>query len=360
MINFFISFFYFIKLFFKKQEIDVVFYYPKHFNRGEGNQNLFLKPLFESCKKHNISYLVFEEPDRKSDKKKNRNSIPFDFPFYLIILLRKFGFRDKSSANILSFIFLRNLKFKNVIVLSQSLIEFFRGLNEEAKIFDLQHGIIYSDKGSYISDGKSSSNISDNNVQLLLFGNGFKEILDLSDNTNYYKKSSHVIGVEISKYFRHFNPNRMVLITLQITEDHTEKQNKKMLDEIIKIVDSNKDLCFYIRNHPRFNNCIDISELERKTNKAPESLIECFALCSIHITEYSTTIFECAEFGIPTIFISSLKEDFNMYETDFKYPFDIEIVDVIKDYSNYSDEVISWRKKYYSDYDEDKFISLLK
>jgi hypothetical protein len=49
-----------------------------------------------------------------------------------------------------------------------------------------------------------------------------------------------------------------------------------------------------------------------------------------------------------------------MFETDFKYPFDIEIVDVIKDYSNCSDEVISWRKKYYSDYDEDKFISLLK
>ena len=360
MINLFISFFYFIKLFFKKQGIDVVFYYPKHFNRGEDNQNLFLKPLFESCKKHNISYLVFEEPDRKSDKKKHRNSIPFDFPFYLIILLRKFGFRDKSSANILSFIFLRNLKFKNVIVLSQSLIEFFRGLNEEAKIFDLQHGIIYSDKESYISDGKASSNISDNNVQLLLFGQGFKEILDLSDNTNYYKESSDVIGVEKSKDFRHFNRNRMVLITLQITEDHTEKQNQEMLDEIIRIVDSNEDLDFYIRNHPRFNNCIDISELEKKTNLAPESLMECFVLCSIHITSYSTTTFECSEFGIPTIFLKSLKEDFNMFETDFKYPFDIEIVDVIKDYSNYSDEVISWRKKYYSDYDEDKFISLLK
>ena len=95
MMSLFISFIYFIKLFFKKQEIDVVFYYPKHFNRGEGNQNLFLKPLFESCKKHNISYLVFEEPDRKSDKKKHRNSIPFDFPFYLIILLRKLGFSGK-------------------------------------------------------------------------------------------------------------------------------------------------------------------------------------------------------------------------------------------------------------------------
>ena len=360
MISLFILFCYFIKLFLKKQEIDVVFYYPKHFNRGEDNQNLFLKPLFESCKKHNISYLVFEEPDRKSDKKKHKNSIPFDFPFYLILLLRKFGFRDKSSANILSFLFLRNLKFKNVIVLSQSLIEFFRGLNNEVRIFDMQHGIIHSNKESYISDGKANSNISDSNVQLLLFGNGFKEILDLTDNTNYYKKSSHVIGVERSKYFRHFNPNRMVLITLQITEDHTEKQNQEMLDEIIRIVDSNEDLDFYIRNHPRFNNCIDISELEKKTNKAPESLMECCALCSIHITEYSTTTFECAEFGIPTIFLKSLKEDFNMFETDFKYPFDVELIDVVKDYAKYSDEVISWRKKFYSDYDEDKFISLLK
>ena len=74
MISLFISFSYFIKLFFKKQEIDVVFYYPKHFNRGEDNQNLFFKKLFESCKKNNISYLVFEEPDRKSEKKKHKNT----------------------------------------------------------------------------------------------------------------------------------------------------------------------------------------------------------------------------------------------------------------------------------------------
>ena len=87
--------------------------------------------------------------------------------------------------------------------------------------------------------------------------------------------------------------------------------------------------------------------------------MECFALCSIHITEYSTTTFECAEFGIPTIFLNSLKEEFNMFETDFKYPFDVEMIDVVKDYAKYSDEVISWRKKYYSDYDETKFISLL-
>ena len=76
--------------------------------------------------------------------------------------------------------------------------------------------------------------------------------------------------------------------------------------------------------------------------------MECFALCSIHITSYSTTTFECAEFGIPTIFLKSLNEDFNMFETDFKYPFNVEMIDIIKDYSKYSDEVISWRKKYYS------------
>lgn len=360
MMSLFISFFYFIKLFFKKQEVDVVFYYPKHFNRGEDNQNLFFKPLFESCKKYNISYLVFEEPDRKSDKKEHRNSIPFDFPFYLIILLRKFGFRDKTSANILSFLFLRNLKFKNVIVLSQSLIEFLRGLDKEAKIFDLQHGIIYSDKGSYISDGKASSNISDNNVQLLLFGQRFKEILDVSDKTNYYKKSTNVIGVQKSKCFRHFNPNRKVLITLQFTDDHSVEQNLKMLNEIILMVDSNEDQDFYIRNHPRHNNCIDISELEMKTNFAPESLMECFELCSIHVTSYSTTTFECAEFGVPTVFLNSLKEEFNMFETDFKYPFDAEMIDVINDYAKYSDEVISWRKEYYSDFDERKFISFLR
>ncbi len=360
MIKFITSFFYFSRYLFLKKKVDVLFYYPKHFNRGENDENLFLKPLYKSCQLNNISYLIFEEPDRDSDKARNREAVHFDFIYFLIILLRKIGFTEQKIGKFLSFTFLRGIKFKNYIVLSQSMLEIFRVVNKDAKLFDLQHGMIYSDKESYIKNNIVNSRLSENNVELLVVGEGFKEILEAADSSNYFKKNIHVIGTKKHKTFFHAHPNRSVLVTLQITEDHTEEQNQKLFDEIINMVNSNDDFIFYIRNHPRFNNCIDISELEKKTNVAPRSLVQCFRDCSIHLTAYSTTTFECAEFGIPTVFLRSLKDNFNMFENEFKYPFDATLKDILLDYKRYSDEAINWRERFYSEFDEQKFISLLK
>ena len=150
------------------------------------------------------------------------------------------------------------------------------------------------------------------------------------------------------------------MVTLQITGDHTEEQNQKLLDEVINMVNFNEDLIFFIRNHPRFKNDLDVSELFKKTNVAPRSLIQCFRDCSVHVTAYSTTTFECAEFGIPTVFLKSLNDNFNMFENEFKYPFDATLKDIFLNYKTYSDKVIKWRERFYSEFDEQKFISLLK
>ena len=75
MIKFITSFFYFLQYLFITKKVDVLFYYPKHFNRGKDGENLFFKPLYESCKSNNIRYLVFEEPDRKSDNIRNKEEI---------------------------------------------------------------------------------------------------------------------------------------------------------------------------------------------------------------------------------------------------------------------------------------------
>lgn len=360
MIKFITSFFYFSRYLFLKKKVDVLFYYPKHFNRGENNENLFLEPLYKSCQLNNISYLIFEEPDRNSDKARNREAVHFDFIYFLIILLRKTGFTEQKIGKFLSFTFLSGITFKNYIVLSQSMLEIFRVVNKDAKLFDLQHGIIYSDKESYIQNNIVNSRLSENNVELFVVGEGFKEILEAADSSNYFKRNIHVIGTKKHKTFFHTHSNRSVLVTLQITEDHTKEQNQKLLDEIINMVNSHDDLIFYIRHHPRFKNDLDVSELFKKTNVAPKDLIHCFRDCSIHVTSYSTTTFECAEFGIPTVFLKSLKDNFNMFENEFKYPFDANLKDIFLNYKRYSDEVINWRERFYSEFDEQKFISLLK
>ena len=84
------SFFYFIKQIFSKKHYDIIFYAPSHFNRGDNNENLYFKDLLNICKSSNISFIYFEEPDNYNNQERSNIAIPFDFIYYLVVLLRKF------------------------------------------------------------------------------------------------------------------------------------------------------------------------------------------------------------------------------------------------------------------------------
>jgi len=357
------SCFHFFKLLFIENKVDVVFYYPQHFNRGGNGENLFFEPLYQACKRNSISYLVFEEVDLNSDKPRDKDVIPFDFIFYVILILRKLKMTDIIIGKFLSKTFLRRLKFTNCIVLSQSMLEVFRSVNNKAKLFDFQHGIIHSSKKNYIEGHHVSDRISSNKIKLLLSGLGYKNILSDADKTNYLKDNSHVIGVpKMNSETFHNCSNNNILVTLQFTSDHTKIQNDKLLKELDEFIDANSLYTFYLKNHPRFNNEVDLKSLADKKNVKTASLqlADCFQICSIHVTAYSTTAFECARFGIPTIFLNPLKEDFNMFETDFLYPLKNDLNYIDQHYLECSTLVKKWESEYYSTFDELKFISLLK
>ena len=86
---FFYSIFYFVRQAFTKKHYAIIFYAPHHFNRGENAEFFFFKDLLHVCKIHNISFLYLEEPDNYSNQKRSKTAIPFDFIYYLIVLLRK-------------------------------------------------------------------------------------------------------------------------------------------------------------------------------------------------------------------------------------------------------------------------------
>ena len=197
----FYSFFYFVRFLFLKKSYKIIFYYPHHFNRGLNGLNLYFSHLCKLCDEANLSYLVFEEPDYSSKKRRSRDAIPFDFIYCLVILLRKvypkemnYIIKDNKIGSLLNIFLFRNLYFDNVITISQSMISVFRGIYPESNIFDLQHGIIYSKKESYINDGVVAKNIEMNNVNLLLVGDGFKQALVMSEKEDYYNNHAHILG----------------------------------------------------------------------------------------------------------------------------------------------------------------------
>tara|TARA_B110000908_G_scaffold22494_1_gene25484 strand:- start:1710 stop:2798 length:1089 start_codon:yes stop_codon:yes gene_type:complete len=362
-----------MSLIFRKRKVDVIFYYPHHFNRGDNGENLYFVNMINSCKKNNISYLVFEEPDYTSTIKRNSNNISFDFIFLIIILLRKLYRKDERDiikdhkiGSILNSLFFRMLYFNNVITISQSMVSFFRGVNSKCKIFDIQHGIIYQNKVNYILNNKVASNLLENNVNLLLSGQSYKDILLKNDMSFYFKSHTTVIGSNIIVRNKpmHSKFNENILVTLQFTHDHDDYENKVLFSKLKDFIESSdKMINFYLKQHPRFNNEINISEILKFNNVhvAPEDLNECLQLCSLHATAYSTTTFEAALYGIPTILINPLKK-FNCFSFDFKYPLDYSINDFENEslYQASSKILINWSRNYYSSYNEKYFLNLLK
>ena len=357
------SFFYFFRYLFFLNDVDVLFYAPQHFNRSNNN-NLYFQPLIKSCQKYNIRYIFFEEPVFNSSSRRNNDAVPFDFIFYIIIILRRLNLSDRFIGKILRHTFLKNLKFKNYIVLSQSLLEFFKGVNPEAVFFDLQHGILHSNKANYILNRKPTKNLIENDVQLLLTGVGYKELLSKSDVSGYFSINSHVVGSSLvsENFLLHNKANNCILVTLQFTDDHSKNQNVNLLNEIEEFVDNHPHYIFYLRNHPRYNNEVDLSILEKKENTiwSPSNFIDCLKLCSIHLTAYSTSVFECASYGVPTLFLVSLKKDFNMFNSDFSYPLENNLNSIKEHYLDNRLILKDWFSDFYVNFDEKMFLSLLK
>ena len=363
MIYFFKSFIFFVSSIFSKRKVDIIFYYPQHFNRDENLQNIFFFHLYKCCTKAKKSFLIFEEPDSFSKIGRNNKTIPFDFVYYFIIFLRKFIKSDLYIGKLLAKSFFAKIYFNNVIVLSQSMIEVFRGINFDSNIFDLQHGIIFSKQASYLENNYVSNHIKNNKIKILLFGNAFKSILEKSDSSKYYKTNSHVIGVKRDPAkLLHTRFNNNILVTLQFTNDHSFKQNKILLDELEELILQHSNYNFYLRDHPRSSSDFDINFLFKLNHvfKSSGSLLEYFKLCSLHITAYSTTTFEAAYFGIPTFFLTSLNKDFNMFQNDFNYVLKNDIKNILNNYVQSSLKVQKWEASFYSPFNKDKFLSLLK
>ncbi|MAZ01346.1 MAG: hypothetical protein CMP58_04050, partial [Flavobacteriales bacterium] len=268
------SFYYALLYSFVRKEVDVVFYYPHHFNRVEG-ENYFFKNLVKACQEKGLSYLLLEEPDYNSNMKRSHKAISFDFIFVLLMFLRKFCFKKLSFSDkefkIVSYLkifFFKSLNAKNVITISQSKIHFLKAFFPKSKLFDLQHGIIHSKNQNYISNNNASKNITDNNVNFLLFGHKYYDILSKSDKSGYYKENVHVIGgTSYNIKTNHSFFNKEVVVTLQITADHSKEENKLILTELYDIINNNQeffvkhDINFYIKHHPRYNHEVSIQKL---------------------------------------------------------------------------------------------------
>jgi len=382
------SFFFFMTGIFKKRTYDVIFYYPVHFNRGEGVRNYFFEPFYDICRRNNISYLVIEEPELSKKAFRSNHAAPFDFIFFLILIMRKviplrkfdsFQQREWYIAKKLKIIFLRNLQFDNYMVLSNSMMGFFRGLNNKAQLFDYQHGIIYSTHGGYLdSEGNTAVHIKENGANLLVFGEGFKEILKSSEKDHYYKTHVFTVGQSLKGNLSINEGIHTILVSLQLVDSDIDL-NRQLRDVMVDFFQTyegffiENEIMVLLKHHPRFQHDIDLDSLCKFEfiKLYDGNLMDALKESSIHMTFNSTVTFEASSKGIPTLLMENNLFDPEFFIKDYQYPLGIkngkEIIDILKKYIDNEDchtedskKVFEWYHHFYSEIDEQLFINLMK
>ena len=348
-----------IYFFIRKKKYDFVLYSPSYFVIE--NKHLHFKSLINFFRKNNISFLYVEEPYKRNSKR-SIDAYYFDFIFLLIVFFRKifsginYIENDKKIARLLRPLI--RFKCKNIVTISQSMISFFSEFDNDANIFDLQHGIIYKDKTSYLVDGNVSNNIILNNAKVLLFSEKYKRFLVDNEKGNYYKNNAIVIGNYLNK--SNFLPksNFNVIVSLQFTDSHNFKTNNIILTSLFNTIKNNKEYSFFLLEHPRKNE-FDISKLIKLSNTKliRENKNDLIKNCSIHYTCYSTMAIDLAFKGIPTVFTDTKFS--KKFIKDFDYPLDLNFNVISQNFDKFSNEIREWSFQYFSKYSYEKLIQFI-
>lgn len=358
----------------------VLFYYPQHFNRTVQGTNPFFDKLLETCDKHGVSYRLYEEPDGGTDKPRNPKARKADFFFWLVWFIRKivkifnkedFYHREKYVAKIVNVLTLGYFKHPVYVTISGSMYHLFSNLNPYANVYDAQHGVLMKSHRTFFDDNDIlRQQYHKSNLHWMMWGDGYTDLFSRGEDS--LKGRVHTIGYPIAKNEDiEITKNKVALVSLQYTHDWDmpilERQKRLLDDTLSYFVGIGYKVL--LRHHPRYNNVIAIDDVVEKydfvtlTSLPFDQLIH---KVSLHVTYNSTTAFEYAQYGIPTIFMTN--RDFpykeNMMYREFTYPlFENMSVRESLEYLQNSDvrQVMkNWYELFYSSFDEEAFLKLIK
>lgn len=382
LIRFIISFSFikslrFLVILLSKKKTDVLIYYPQHFNTISSTP-FVLTQILATLKKNKYSFLTVEEPHLEHNIR-NTAAFPSDVLWIIVILLRKcfrgdnYHIIDIKIGRLLSKIFV-NHQFSNIITVSQSFQSILRGMFPNSNLFDYQHGLISNQYLGYINGDRISDTLISNKCHLLLYGLGVQQKLLKFKNGRYLKQNATIIGSPYQLYQKnHRLFNGSILYSFQFTKSQTDKDNRYLLEKTLdffkEVEQSKLDIKIFIKQHPRFENCIDVTDLYAFSfvKRAPENLEDCFTICSLHLTEYSSVVFDGLVRGIPTI-LTTFSKNLNIFINEYSFPQNknVSILDHISQmskknhYQYVSEEQINWSKNVYSPFLPKSFNQILR
>lgn len=366
----------------KTPKYNLLLYYPQHFNRSESGENPYFSKLIDVCRQHNISFLLVEEPDSKTSFPKNKKAFDFSFWLYVIIILRKIlpllCFKNFHSREVIIGKIIRILSFgkfnaKVYITISNSLISFWTGYNPKAKVYDLQHGIIYSwHPGYFEPDHQIKDYFKTAQIGELVYGKGFQNIF-IKNSVKPNKLI--VIGNVLSNVSTiQAKSSKNIVFTLQFTNDRNivelEKEKLIIKNFLRNIKESliENNFRVLLKNHPRYNNVIELNDFFTEfefidyTEKAINELLNDTFL---HITLSSTSIFEFAQAGVPSFLVDNnlgkkiFIDEYHYPQPDFSINFLSKILSNTEEYNIFQDNLKHWITHFYEPFNKNVLLKIL-
>ncbi|MEG2001297.1 MAG: hypothetical protein RR053_07900, partial [Evtepia sp.] len=345
--------------------------------------NPFFAPLIEICRKNGIQYRVFM-PDLRPISGYGENAGSSWFLEWGQIALRKvlhrlwcgsetsmYRFIGKTLALLTFGVFRADICITNAGIY----MDFLPAMNPHSRIVDLQHGVIYSTHPGYFDAQGRLLPLRDKESQIeyWVYGEGYRDCFFKNpQNARRLLGKVHVVGdvlrdtspLELESL--PLSQRTMILFSFQFVNDFTvEKLNemKRIIEQMLSQVAKTSSMQAFqwrFRHHPRFSNCISLSDWEWKFPWFKEThspINEILPSLFSNVTFNSTMAFDVASRGVPTIFLDNAALGWkNVFFTEYDYPFPVMTInDLIgmneNEYVRIETRLKKWYALYYSPFD---------
>lgn len=367
------------------KKIDIVLYYPQHFNRSTKGTNPYFDLIVEVCKENGVRYLIMEEPDSGTSNPRNPQCMKADAFFWIVTIMRKLMHTHKGKisveidakiAHIWDIVTFHKFRAKRYITISNSMINVLAELNPNGVVYDYQHGIIFNGHpGYFVEKNKLAPSYAKSNRRVMLWGTLYRHAFDRVLFKDELCKRIKVVGYPIrnSAVDVVYQKRECIVISLQITSDAEMwyKHSPKMLYDCLDQLDK-WGYKVLLKHHPRFNNEVDLSDVTTKypfVEFTTKTLIELVPSALFHITWSSTTSFEYANFGVPTYFLVDevLPHGITIFYEQYRYPLYesmslLEVVTRMTDEQVYKNDckiVKEWYDSAYAPFDKQQILKIL-
>jgi hypothetical protein len=376
---------------------EVVFYYPRHFNRTGRGTNPFFDTLIATARESGLSLLVLEGGRYREEHKRNTAALPVDILLFFMYIVQRVILRGRFSrleerdqylgspeaARIINALTFGKFKAPVYVTISNAMVGFFKGMNPDATVVDIQHGIIYPTHSGYFNPDKiMRPSLMESNLHFFVTGEGYRRcFMQTEENRAALANRVHVIGDVAGSGQAEIRPpqqGRAVLFSLQFSPDLKGTQPDSMRQKIFAFVEEFRPLAekyaltlrFKIR--PNSGYPAELAGIEKRYPFVEFNASTMAEACDgvfYHVTFYSTVAFDVARWGIPTYFLTTPDiTQGKLFHEVYGYPkeqgsFGAAGEEALSDAAGYRDlqaKVMRWRGDYYAPFNAEKFVGLIK